>query len=278
MFAICSGCAFLGKREELETPTDEWFIANALQSAEEFIAANSITISRSGVIVMRYTDNIAADVIFLENGGKRGVSVCFGSDSQGNWALVPANAARILDPERWDPDVGVQLPNAVPGPIIDYVRDFVADQVAYHIEIGNNSPLGGVRTYTITEANIVGLTKINTGTAALSSGVDMYLLEYRLTVDHPENAVMAGGMQMQNLNDEYRLTERSSTGQPYLLMAWHENDGDVIWDRVCVTSTDRITQDYGTPEMIKRYGNEYTAAAMELYRQSDAHKSSSLAQ
>jgi hypothetical protein len=40
------------------------------------------------------------------------------------------------------------------------------------------------------------------------------------------------------------------------------------WQRVCVTNTDAITQEYGTPEMLERYGSEFTAAAMELYKKS----------
>ena len=36
------------------------------------------------------------------------------------------------------------------------------------------------------------------------------------------------------------------------------------WERICVTDTDMIETEYGTPEMIEKYGNAYTAAAVEL--------------
>ena len=50
-----------------------------------------------------------------------------------------------------------------------------------------------------------------------------------------------------------------------LLVVAHNIEEDT-WQRICVTNTDEIMTDYGTPEMLERYGNKYTAACMELYR------------
>jgi len=73
---------------------------------------------------------------------------------------------------------------------------------------------------------------------------------------------LAGGMRM----EDGWLTEWSSAGQPYLLLLCELNGAEESWQRICVTYTDMITQDYGTPEMLEEYGNEFTAAAMELYK------------
>ena len=151
--------------------------------------------------------------------------------------------------------------NTVPGPVIDYARDYVQQQIDYHNELGANPPKD-MGEYTITEAKITKLDQVNTGTAGLNDGVALYLLEYRLLADHPENIVMAGGMSVES----GWLTEHSSTGQPYLLLHYDDSGSETAWTPICVTNTDAIEIDYGTPEMLEQYGNAYTAAAMELWR------------
>jgi hypothetical protein len=86
----------------------------------------------------------------------------------------------------------------------------------------------------------------------------MYLLEYRFLPANPDEVMPAGGM---NMEDGY-ITQWGSTGQPYLLLLRDENDD---WTRICVTNTDIVEQEYGTPEMLAQYGSAYTAAAMQLY-------------
>ena len=75
--------------------------------------------------------------------------------------------------------------------------------------------------------------------------------------------MLAGGMTM----DGDWLTEWGSTGQPYLLMRVDWSGGEDIWTRICVTNTDVIMTDYGTPEMLERYDDPYLAASIELYHQ-----------
>ena len=150
--------------------------------------------------------------------------------------------------------------NTVPGAVIDYARNYIQQQIDYHNELGNNPPEGS-SNYNITAAKITGLEQINTGTAGLNDGVALYRLEYRLLADHPENIVMAGGMSVES----GWLTEWNSTGQPYLLLHYDDSSSETVWTPICVTNTDVIGVDYGTPEMLEKYGNSYTAAAMELW-------------
>lgn len=89
----------------------------------------------------------------------------------------------------------------------------------------------------------------------------MYLLEYRFRAADPNEIMLAGGMRM----DGDCITEWGSTGQPYLLLHWN-NDGDkTVWERIGVTNTLTMQEEYSMPEMLEQYGNIYTAAAMELY-------------
>ena len=74
--------------------------------------------------------------------------------------------------------------------------------------------------------------------------------------------VLTGGMR----REDGALTEWGSTGQSYLLLHWQDRpDGTTDWTRVCVTDTDAIETDYGTPELLAQYGSAYTAAALGLY-------------
>jgi len=140
----------------------------------------------------------------------------------------------------------------VPQPVRDYAVDYVREQIEYYNSLG----------YNITYSKITAMTRMNTGTATLTKSIEMWLLEYRLLPENPGKVVLAGGMRM----EDGWLTEWCSTGQPYLLLLCDLTGLEKSWQRICVTNTDVITQDYGTPEMLERYGNEFTAAAMELYK------------
>ncbi len=156
--------------------------------------------------------------------------------------------------QKGDGEVQIALTEGIDTPqaVSDYAREYVGGELTYYTE-----ELG----YEITGAEIVGLTPIDTGTAGENGGVSMYLLEYRLHAAHPDRIVLAGGMSM----EEGAITEWSSAGQPYLLLRWEDVEDETRWEPVRVTHTDNITQDYGTPEMLEKYGDAYTAAAMEVY-------------
>lgn len=157
--------------------------------------------------------------------------------------------------------IGIELKGNIPDAVLDYATEFVTQQVDYYNDTGKNPP-SDMGTFAITEAKITGLTRINTGTSSLTTDIQMWLLEYRLRPDNPDNVVLIGGMSMEDVDGESWITEWGSTGQPYLVLA-HDID---TWERICITDTDMIMEDYGTPEMLERYGNKYTAACMELYR------------
>lgn len=150
--------------------------------------------------------------------------------------------------------VDVTAVAGLPEPVVAYARDYVQEQVRYY-----EDDCG----YEILRAEIVGLTAQATGTASLDEGLELYRLEYRIHPADPGAVTLAGGMRL----EDGALTEWGSTGQPYLLLHWQDRpDGTTDWTRVCVTDTDAIETDYGTPELLAQYGSAYTAAAMELYQ------------
>lgn len=153
----------------------------------------------------------------------------------------------------------------IPDAVISYAKEYVGQQADFYNGAGGKTDSSIAGAYTITEAKITGLTQISTGTASLTTDIQMWLLEFRLLPDNDNNVTLAGGMKFEEIDGQNWLTEWSSTGQPYLLLV-HDFDTD-IWQRICVTNTDVIMQDYNTPDMLELYGNVFTAATMELYNQ-----------
>jgi hypothetical protein len=78
----------------------------------------------------------------------------------------------------------------------------------------------------------------------------MWLLEYRLLPQDPDNVILAGGMRM----EDGWLTEYGSTGQP-LLVVVRDISSDT-WQRVGVTNTLTVSEEHG---------GDYTAATMAMY-------------
>lgn len=249
-------------------PSQEWFVNKAWLLAKTFADENGISITKEQSVVIRNIKD-GAEVAFYETGGVRNVVVWFIHDADGNWKTMPANAVGIIDPTWYNyVDIGVEVDEDLPDTVIDYAVDYVQQLV----DKWNNgeymdSRLSVQHITLISTAKITGLTRVNTGSAGLVDGVDMYLLEYRLLLQDDNEIALADGMQVEMKDGRQWLTERSSTGQPYLLLHWNDSGSETVWQRVCVTSTSSINSDYGTPEMLERYGNMYTAAAMELYHQ-----------
>lgn len=161
-----------------------------------------------------------------------------------------------------DSEVAIQVDAQVhvPDAVLEYAREYVRRTMAQYAQLGTNPP-DGAEPYRITDAKISGLTQMNTGTAWQNNSINLYRLEYRLRPDHPDNVVLAGG----RFIEDGWITEWGSTGQPYLLLSCDDSGPQPVWQFICSTNTDAIT-DYGTPEMLEKYEDAYTAAAMELYR------------
>lgn len=136
----------------------------------------------------------------------------------------------------------------VPEDVLHYALDYTQSQLSYYTD-----ELG----YEITEAKITGLTPIDFAPTS-DVTVGLWLLEYRFLAANQDEIMLVGSMKM----DGDYITEWGSTGQPYLIL---NRTGDDTYERICVTNTLTMQEDYNTPEMLEQYGSMYAAAAMELY-------------
>ncbi len=234
-------------------PSDEWFIETALPYAEEYAKAHGRSIREDGATVTRYADGKSADVVFPNVPGKRfSVSVSFAKGEDGTWGMRSGGAVDFLA-DHWENalvrlDIGNQ---EVPDAVAEYAIDTAFLELDY---------LEQTCGYVFDDARITAITYIDTGTVGLWEGYNLYRLEWRFHPAEGEEILPVGGMTME---DGY-LTEWGSAGQPYILIGWKNSNGVDTWERICVTNTDVIETEYGTPEMIEKYGNAYTAAAVEL--------------
>jgi beta-lactamase regulating signal transducer with metallopeptidase domain len=125
---------------------------------------------------------------------------------------------------RWDANTDV------PRPVRDYAVDYVREQIGYYNSLG----------YNITDAKITAMTRMNTGTAALTKTVEMWQLEYRLLPENINKVVLAGGMRL----DDGWLTEWGSVGQPLLVVVHDWESESEFWRRVGVTNTLRVQEEF----------------------------------
>ena len=170
-------------------------------------------------------------------------------------AQARAYFAAAKEPAREDrPRVQLRLDlgeQAVPEQVAQYAQEVAQQELDYYEQTCG---------YVFDDARITAITYIDTGTVGLWEGYNLYRLEWRFHPAEGEKILPVGGMTME---DGY-LTEWGSAGQPYILIGWKNSNGVDTWERICVTNTDVIETEYGTPEMIEKYGNAYTAAAVEL--------------
>lgn len=161
--------------------------------------------------------------------------------------------------------IRVMVGNDIPSAVVEYATEYVSYQIDCHNSTGRKLP------YSITEGRITGLSPVNTGTADQVKHITMWLLEYRLLPDDATHVPLIGGRRMEQLDGSNWMTEWSSRGQPYLLLE-HMYETEA-WRPICITNTGEISHEFRTPEMLEYYGNQFTAAAVELYDKIEGRKS-----
>lgn len=88
------------------------------------------------------------------------------------------------------------------------------------------------------DAEITGISMMNTGTVGNYDGINMYRIEY--------------------ISDGIVYSDR------YVLLYFYDTDDAPVWQPVSSVTESDINELYDTPEMLEKYGNKYTAAAMEI--------------
>ncbi|MFI3202206.1 MAG: M56 family metallopeptidase [Eubacteriales bacterium] len=140
--------------------------------------------------------------------------------------------------------------------VIDTVSRYAEDMVAYYNEIGTEN------NFKIIDAKITDLNPISTGTANNDYSINLYKLEYRLTVDYIDNVPLTNGLSI----DNGTITEWTSEGQPYLLFYDDFNDDkDEIF--IAMDYNNTIVDNFQGDEYLIEYATPYTAYAMETYNE-----------
>ena len=197
----------------------------------------------------------ATDYRFTKDGYDYAVSVI----AEGDEALRLANAYVLRALFAAPVAVRVALPDGtvVPQEAVDWALELAQRDVMQYSALGAQGTAG---KYAVLDAKLTGLTQLSTGTASNTVSVNMYRAQWRILTDHPENVVMAGGMSM----EDGWLTEQGSTGDQYIIL-YHTDDSG--WQRLTGITALTVQEEYGTPEMLEKYGSAETAACMELYRE-----------
>ena len=300
--AVATGCTFTGARVDTDSPW-EWTNSVSIGNDDEayfWVGSEEYSLTQEEKNTLAdILNNIdeAAFTLNAENAGitpEYGLNIVFSGERHSiNQADAAAGALEMnYEGQQWwvesselesyieqlkgrytsaTVDISVEMENDVPEASIEYAKDYITQRIDNYHEGWPEFASG----CSVTAAKITGITQVNTGTAGLNTGVNLYLLEYRLRVDGNVDAVLVGGMSYEEIDGENWITEWSSVGQPYLLLYCDGSGTEPAWDRICVTNTDVIMQDYGTPEMLAQYGNAYTAAAIELYNKYLAAESAS---
>ncbi len=153
----------------------------------------------------------------------------------------------------------------MPAPVIEYALSLVLSRVEEYNGFSESNKIITGHTYTVTDAVIDSIELMPTGTSALGESVNMYRMVCRLKPSQAENVFLAGGMLLED--GWFVITD------PYFVLLCEDLGDDTRWTRLGTVASQALI-DYQTPEMLDRYGNEYTAAAMELllaYREGEGH-------
>ncbi len=206
--------------------------------------------------------NDAGFTVFMKDGS----SVSFGVD----YAKLDGRCYKIAKPEEM-PDWLTELLTA-PGKMeIEYhelikVDDSIKAKVeptviSYAVgmldqQINYFSSILGVN---IIDAKLTTLKDITNGAAdQRGNAIGMYLVGYRLLPENTDGIILPDGREM----EDGWITEWTSEGQPYVML-WIDN-GNYAGLAKHVT-TKQLDTKYSTDIMLERYGDKYTAAAMEFY-------------
>ena len=266
--ALALGCTFTGAKG-IEY-TDEWFGETAWPYADEYAKANALSLTKENYQVLRLKTQ-EAEVYFPVENAKEVLAVTFSRKEDGTWAALEQNPVRDIPRERgFSIEVDVpDWPSQKGNPALSYVIQLASDWNDGYLP-GSSDPVDKVNR--IVRVRLTGLTPMGTGRTGLTSGDELYRLEYRLLPEDQEHLDLPEGMRTEIVDGETWITEWSADGQPYLLLRWMDPDGnpeleperEPVWVLAGETNTRELEEVYGAPEMLEKYpGSDMYAAASE---------------
>lgn len=260
---LAVGCTFTGAKNSL---SDNDFITMAYEDAQSTAFVNGVSISESGVLT-REGDSSGKFVVIrfpviepVEKSADQIKVTYTMHDENGNATKEPYNAVieyvdADADTETAEFDsyndvkIAAIIDDKIPTYAIEAARRYVFEQAEVYMN----------RHEKISGAKLTGLTAMPTDIGKEDFDVQMYLVEYRLVPENPDDIILVGGETM----EDGCITEWGSTGQPYMMVVTGE---DGVFSGLCMyTNTDALETDYSTPGMLAKYGSKYTAACMESY-------------
>ena len=220
--ALALGCTFTGAKG-IEY-TDEWFGETAWPYADEYAKANALSLTKENYQVLRLKTQ-EAEVYFPVENAKEVLAVTFSRKEDGTWAALEQNPVRDIPRERgFSIEVDVpDWPSQKGNPALSYVIRLASDWNDGYLP-GSSDPVDKVNR--IVRVRLTGLTPMGTGRTGLTSGDELYRLEYRLLPEDQEHLDLPEGMRTEIVDGETWITEWSADGQPYLLLRWMDPDGN----------------------------------------------------
>lgn len=236
---LAVGCTFTGAKKEEET--GPWTWAQAVRPEQiELDGMPDDTGELSQILSGLEKDDFRRNKTFT------GGEWVFLLECEGKpYPLMPLDGVVTMEYEGvfWDiesPALYAYL--AVPSVPVRNEADKSVPQIVrkYAVECAANE-LNGFPRGAVSEGTITGLQQLDTGTAGLTDGTNMYLMEY-----------------------SYQMADSEGYGATCLLVFWKDNGGETEWELICSVDPHTVEEVYGTPEMLEKYGNMYIAAATEL--------------
>ncbi|MBQ7921923.1 MAG: hypothetical protein IJ325_05010 [Clostridia bacterium] len=180
-----------------------------------------------------------------------------------DWIPMPGTPTVIYDPTRWDNTesmiISIDFDYAVPQAVTDWAAELVKQEIDNHNILNSQPDVTTNAAYSIVGAKITGLRKLAEADTSTEEdcAVEIYLLEYRLKPDHPENVPAIEGMVM----EDGWITESFRGCQPYLILYRNSTSGTDVYTRITTADSGMILES-ADEETMQWY---YAELAKDLY-------------
>ena len=163
-------------------------------------------------------------------------------------------------PEEDSMSVVLKSENRIPKAAVEYAQEAIRKSAEGFNRTWKNHNF----QLSVTEAELM-MDSISTGAASENVSIQMYEVGFRMRLEGDAKQYFGEGMKYEEVDGVCWLTGYSNTDVVYIFLSCEEKDGEEIWTRLGMINPEDLEFYYGTEEMQEKYGNIYTAAAMEIY-------------
>ena len=175
-----------------------------------------------------------------------------------------SDAEKPVFPKNNGLPVVLKSENKIPKAAVEYAEEYIRRSAEGYNSMWKNNgfPLS------VIEAELM-MTSIRTGTASENISIQMYEVGFRMKLEGDAEQYHGARIEYEEENEVYWMTGYSNTNVIYIVLSCEEKNGEEIWTRLGMIIPEDLELYYGTEEMQEKYGNMYTAAAMELYNRAN---------